>query len=242
MNLDSFSALYQARLARSTRPFQARGIKLKRCPQCFIAEYNCVCKWRPATQSKLDVILIMHSDEILKPTNTGRLISDLLPDNCFTFEWSRTQISPRLLDLLNDETRLCLLVYPTDTNKVAELTPEMSKQVELGKTLTLVVLDGTWRQSKKMYNQSDWLQVLPSIDLNIENASKYLMRKAPEASQLSTAQAAAIAMGQVGESKLASVLLAYFDVFNLHYYACRMTTKVEEGELHQVLRDTASSL
>ena len=49
-------------------------------------------------QAKSRFCLLMFDTEPMKPSNTGRLIADILPDTT-AFQWSRTEPSQDLLDL-----------------------------------------------------------------------------------------------------------------------------------------------
>ncbi len=60
------------RLARSIKPFIARGSRAERCPPiCRVIATHCLCAWKPKVQADSGVCLIMHDTEPLKPTNTG---------------------------------------------------------------------------------------------------------------------------------------------------------------------------
>jgi DTW domain-containing protein len=63
--------------------------------------------------------------------------------------------------------------------------------------LLLVVLDGTWRKSRKMLYQNRLLQALPRLPLTQMPASHYLIRKAHAPDQLSTLEAACYALEQL---------------------------------------------
>ncbi len=56
----------------------------------------------PST-SKSRFCLLMFDTEPMKPSNTGRLIADILPDTV-AFQWSRTEPSLDLLDLVQNRT------------------------------------------------------------------------------------------------------------------------------------------
>jgi DTW domain-containing protein YfiP len=53
----------------------------------------------------------------------------------------------------------------------------------------LVVLDGTWRKSRKMLHLNPLLRRLPRLSLEDVPASNYLIRKAHKVGQLSTLEA-----------------------------------------------------
>jgi DTW domain-containing protein YfiP len=63
----------------------------------------------------------------------------------------------------------------------------------------LVVLDGTWRKSRKMLFLNPSLQKLPRLPLRNMPASQYLIRKAHRPDQLSTLEATCYALMQLEE-------------------------------------------
>ncbi|MDZ7924662.1 MAG: DTW domain-containing protein [Marinagarivorans sp.] len=241
---NAFITVFNRRLATTRRPFLARGSAIKRCGHCMIAKTHCICQWlKPFSGGHLssdtmavDLVLLMHSDEILKPTNTGRLAADAFPNNCWVFEWSRLEPSKELIALLEDPARQCVVVYPSTLMRPEY---ELVAPIEVpAKRLTIILLDGTWRQAARMINHSQWLAHVPSLVLDItaiEKGSNYAMRKATQATRLSTAEAAAIALDQVGQKKASHHLLQLFTIFNAHYHATRACIKPELTDAHSYL-------
>ncbi|HHU8031280.1 TPA: tRNA-uridine aminocarboxypropyltransferase, partial [Escherichia coli] len=68
------------RIARATRPFLARGNRVRRCQRCLLPEKLCLCSTITPAQAKSRFCLLMFDTEPMKPSNTGRLIADILPD------------------------------------------------------------------------------------------------------------------------------------------------------------------
>ncbi|MGP1683214.1 MAG: DTW domain-containing protein, partial [Giesbergeria sp.] len=94
--------LRSARLARSSKPFLARGgPKGERCADCRLVPSHCLCALRPQVGTRVGVCLLMADIEPLKPSNTGWLVADVVPDT-FAFGWARTEVDPALLALLAD--------------------------------------------------------------------------------------------------------------------------------------------
>jgi len=61
----------------------------------------------------------------------------------------------------------------------------------------LILLDGTWRQSRQLMRHSPWLQALPRLALTATPPSRYAIRKAHAPHQLSSLEAAAQALAQL---------------------------------------------
>jgi DTW domain-containing protein YfiP len=78
----------------------------------------------------------------------------------------------------------------------------------------LVVLDATWRKSRKMLLLNPLLQGLPRLALLDPPASRYTVRKAQLGHQLSTLEASVLALQQLeGPSGALADLLKGFDGF-----------------------------
>ncbi len=106
------SRLRSERLARSTKPFLARGGQHgERCAGCRLVPSHCVCGLRPRLATRAAVCLLMADIEPLKPSNTGWLIADVVP-NTFAFGWARTVVDPALLALLADPQWQPYVVFP----------------------------------------------------------------------------------------------------------------------------------
>jgi DTW domain-containing protein YfiP len=107
------------------------------------------------------------------------------------------------------------LLYPEspDDKGLGLATPPALDQALLNAPaqLRLVVLDGTWRKSRKMLYLNPLLQQLPRLSLHNPPASRYLIRKAHGPGQLSTLEATCHALMQLeqDESKYQSLLTAF---------------------------------
>ena len=94
------SRLRTARLARSSKPFLARGgPRGERCAGCRLVPSHCLCALCASVPTRAGICLIMADIEPLKPSNTGWLIADVVTDT-FAFGWARTEVDPALLTLL----------------------------------------------------------------------------------------------------------------------------------------------
>jgi len=116
-----------------------------------------------------------------------------------------------------------LLLYPdslqeTATHPRAPSPPAPSPAwLQTPSRLRLIVLDGTWRKSRKMLCQSPPLQQLPRLALRNVPPSRYRVRKAHGADQLSTLEATCLALCQLeGDAARFQPLLNAFDGFVEH--------------------------
>ena len=225
--MNAVQRLYQYRKSISTTTFKARGFRVERCEQCRVALTNCICSLKPSTTSNVGFVLLMYDTEVLKPSNTGRLIADIIPDT-YAFLWARTAVDERLLTLLNDPQWQPFVVFPsqyaTENQQVFQDTlPQISNKKPL-----FIMLDGSWREAKKMFRKSPYLAQLPIFSFNPEAVteikdndeniiSRYQIRKAVVNNQLATAEVAAKVLQIAGEDHNAKLLDLWFDVFNYRY-------------------------
>lgn len=205
--------LYQYRKSLSTKPFAARGKKLIRCNFCLLGEQFCTCHLRQALQTSISFLLIMYDDEVLKPTNSGRLIADLIPDT-HAFIWDRTKPNIDMMALLSDDKYQPYLVFP---QQYLEQGQAIVEQVDINttcdKTPLLVMLDGSWREAIKMYRKSPYLHTMPVLSFTPEMLATYSLRKGSHDFQLGTAEVASLALEACSEPLNAEVLSKWFDLF-----------------------------
>lgn len=218
------------------RPFKARGSFVVRCEGCRLPALNCICPYQVQVESRARFWLITHALEHHKPTNTGRLIGDCLA-HTEVFTWSRTEPDPRLLERLEDERFLPLLIFPDDQPDYAERVVSFDA-VALGARIPVfVILDGTWRQARRMFRHSPYLASLPILPLHSERLTRYNLRKPASPSHLCTAEVAVELLRLAGEAQAADVLDDYFCAFNDSYAASRVHHKLaEESAAMQRLR------
>lgn len=223
------------RLARSQKPFLARGALLVRCPRCRVAERYCLCAWQPQVEAHSGVCLLMADKEPLKPSNTGWLIADVVTDT-HAFLWSRTEPDAALLALLADPQWQPWLVFLAEDavagQPVVHQLPPSAGAGSNGRRPLFVLLDGTWPEARKMYRKSPYLQQLPVFSLQPEQLSRYHLRTAGSPQQLSTAEVMVHCLQQAGDSLAAQALADWFARFNRHYLAVkRPLTPAQEQAL-----------
>jgi DTW domain-containing protein YfiP len=208
------SRLRATRLARSVKPFLARGgIKGARCPGCRLVPSHCLCALRPTLPTRAGVCLLMADIEPLKPSNTGWLIADVVADT-YAFGWARTEVDPALLTLLADPQWQPYVVFPGDF-----VVPErvVTALLAVTKRPLFILLDATWPEARKMFRKSPYLNALPVLSLQPEQLSRYRLRRSRRDDHFCTSEVGALCLELAGESQAAQTLEAYLDVFTHHY-------------------------
>ena len=159
-------------------PVSALGAR--HCARCWRARCLCHVVASPALQHPTEVVVLQHPLEQREVKGTARLLSLSLA-NC------QLHVGEAFEPLPNPEGRVEALLYPGDglTPLPAGTPPER---------LRLYVLDGTWRKSRLLLHRNPWLQALPRWPLGAVPVTRYRVRKAQSAHQLSTLEAVAYAL------------------------------------------------
>lgn len=226
-HINSVLALRTQQLQKTTKPFNARGSRVVRCEHCLLPVADCLCAKKPQPCARSAFLLLMYTGECFKPTNTGRLIADVAADN-HAFVWDRTQPDPALLALLADPRYQPIVIFPT---QYAEPSRCIDKPVADDRIPLFIMLDGTWREAKKMFSKSPYLASFPVLGIQPETASCYQLREAAHLHQLCTAEVAVEILKLADDHSAATALAEYFQQFRQHYIA---------GKPHLNLITTAS--
>jgi len=239
------SRLRTERLARSAKPFLARGgIKGERCPGCRLVPSHCVCGVCPVVPTRAGVCLLMADIEPLKPSNTGWLIADVVPDT-FAFGWARTEVHPDLLTLLADPTWQPYVVFPGEfvaPERVVTQVPAPEPavggaQVAGGRRPLFILLDATWPEARKMFRKSPYIDRFPVLSLEPDHISRYQLRRSRRDDHFCTSEVASLCLDLAGDTHAAQVLDAYLDVFTHHYLQSKHQLPPDRaGDAHQRLR------
>jgi DTW domain-containing protein YfiP len=233
------SRLRTTRLARSTKPFLARGgSDVPRCPGCRLVVSHCLCAERPTVATRAGMCLIMADIEPLKPSNTGWLIADVVADT-FAFGWARTEVDPALLALLADPQWQPYVVFPGEFVAAERVVTQVqASDVSNGKRPLFVLLDATWPDARKMFRKSPYLDKLPVLSLASEQISRYKLRRSRRDDHFCTSEVGALCLELAGESLAAQTLEAYLDVFTHHYLQAKhQQPPNREGAAHVRLRE-----
>lgn len=184
------------------------------CAACLRPQSACICHWVAPVEHVVEVLILQHPLEVSNPKGSARLLHLSLPRSRL--------VTGEVFDLPAllagaDGTKHNLLLYPqTPQNQPPEMAPLPLAPGALSDParLRLVVLDGTWRKSRKMLYGNPLLQRLPRLALHDVGASHYLIRKAHRPDQLSTLEATCAALAQLhGGAEPLQPLLAAFDGF-----------------------------
>ncbi len=195
------------------------------CATCQRPQRTCICRWITPIRLAVEVVVLQHPLEVHSAKGSARLLHlSLLRSRMLTGEtFDESELRALLTGPFDDAVRQHvpkhpILLYPESPDDTATggatrpaLTPEQLREPS---QLRLIVLDGTWRKSRKMLHLNPLLQNLPRLSLQDLPASRYVIRKAHRADQLSTLEAACLALVQLeGDAARFLPLLDAFDGF-----------------------------
>ena len=210
------SRLRSARLARSAKPFMARGgIKGERCTGCRLVPSHCMCAFCLQLPTQAGVCLLMADIEPLKPSNTGWLIADVVPDT-FAFGWARTEVDPGLLALLADPQWQPYVVFPGEFVEPERVVHDVVI-TDPHKRPLFILLDATWPEARKMFRKSPYLDKIPVLSLNPEQVSNYKLRRSRRDDHFCTSEVASLCLHLAGQAHAARTLQAWLEVYTHHY-------------------------
>jgi DTW domain-containing protein YfiP len=215
------SMLRTERLARSAKPFLARGgSRRERCSECRLPLAYCMCALCQPQALPAGFCLLMADIEPLKPSNTGWLVADVVRDT-FAFGWARTEVDPRLLALLADPQWQPYVVFPggyaDQPERVVHALQSQGGQVASVVRPLFILLDATWAEARKMFRKSPYLDRFPVLSLQPEDASNYQLRHAAHREHLCTSEVAALCLALAGEPRAAGLLDAWLGVYTERY-------------------------
>lgn len=166
-----------------------------RCPRCHTKTTHCVCAAIPTLMTRTEIVVIRHFREDYRSTGTARIAGLALPNLRFVSyghaaEPARSEL-PALL------TAGACALFP---NEPTSPWPEQLTQ--------LVVLDGTWRETRRMYHRLDALHPLPRLSLPPKDEAVMRLRAPTFEGGRSTLEAIADALGRLEGPHIAEALLA----------------------------------
>jgi len=177
----------------------------ERCPRCLFQRRVCLCASIPRIANRTRVVIVRHHLERFRSSNSGRL-AQLALENCEIVEHGGSAGVAKLAALDG-----ACLVYPLGSSAVPEPPPS-----------TIVVLDATWSQARRMYRKVEGLRGLPIWRLP-EGAMPPRMREAPAAGFVSTIEAIAGALAVLDGDHISRPL---YEIFQLAVTRAEMTGRM----------------
>ncbi len=190
------------------------------CGRCRRPESVCYCAHLVSLPTRTRVILLQHPRERHVPIGTARLAHLCLPGSELhvgvDFEDDR-QVQAALA---GDTGRPAYLLFP---GPHAIDLAQAEAEARLAGPITLVVVDGTWWQARKLLKRNAALAALQQIRFTPPAPSRYRIRREPADHCVATVEALALVLGALeGEPQRFAGLLRPFEAMidtQIHYAA-----------------------
>ncbi|MDN3640886.1 tRNA-uridine aminocarboxypropyltransferase [Simiduia curdlanivorans] len=165
----------------------------------------------------MNIVLLCHERELLKPSNTGQLLHQCSGICARSVTWARKAPDLELLEAI--AASRAYLVYPllgASGQKLRCLEESEQRNTDnklsvlLVENPVIVLIDATWQQAQKMFNQSPYLQHIPRLELSRERPSLFRLRRNQKKAGLCTVECAIELLRLCGERSVADQLEATF--------------------------------
>jgi DTW domain-containing protein YfiP len=150
----------------------------------------------------MKIFLLTHERELDRTTNTGSIA---LEDSNIIVErvlWQRVNPNKELTKLI--ENNEALLLYSKGESSSAIIEDYEN----------IIIIDGTWQESQKIFNQSAYLKNAPQFTLQTPNDSAYKLRSNQPKGGLCTIECIIEVLKIKGQDKMAAELALKFAQFN----------------------------
>ena len=173
------------------------------CARCRRPVSVCYCEHIRPLETVTRVVLLQHPRERDMPIGTAHMASLCLP-NAELHVGVHWRGSAALARALSDPARPAALLYPGEGAIDVVQNPPSSP-------VTLVVVDGTWSQTRKVVRENPELAALPRYAFTPPTPSEYRIRKEPDDSYVSTIEALVHVLGALeGDPERCRALLLPF--------------------------------
>lgn len=162
----------------------------------------------------MKIFLLTHERELLRATNTGSLA--LAGSNSIVERilWQRVSPNKNLVTLI--ENNEAVLLY-SRAESSAEMPTGITKALTPIKVETyenIIIIDSTWQEAQKIYNQSAYLKNAPHFTLKTTKDSLYNLRANQPEGGLCTIECIIEVLKIKGHHLMAAELSLRFEQFN----------------------------
>ena len=196
-----------------------RRFRAERCGDCGLHTQLCVCAERPELALRTKLVIVQNNKERHKPTNTGRLLPQILL-GCELIHVGERGVEFDAAPLRRPDHDY-LLIFPRVRDPEGpnpEPAPVLDSQLFASRrterphaTQTVVLLDGTWAQCSRMSRRFDTLAQMQAFALPDGPPSHWGVRTPSEPSRISTFEAAVRVIELAEGRQPAAAMQAYFD-------------------------------
>ena len=186
------------------------------CNECGLPLINCICNKSAKVRTKAKLWILSSEREFYRPSNTARLLKLINPEATELFLWERTKSPEQLVRNISREEYATYVLFPTENEELE------SRKVEFKSTAKIpafIILDGTWKEARRIFRKSDFLKGLPIVSLEANYRSSYDLRRGGTEGNLCTIEAAIEILKMNEEIDAAQTIQNYYNLFLKSYKA-----------------------
>lgn len=201
---------------KNMRTFDKKPSKhIIQCSTCGLSKDHCICSYDIDLSVDVEFWLLTHENEFSRTSNTGRLIENAIATTR-TFKWMRTEPPEELIKLIESNVYEIYLIF-SDERENEKARAAVYKPTS--KKLVFLILDGTWKEVRKILRKSPYLDRLPILSLNHVPASSYDLRRNKDEGHICTAEVAVELLKLIGNQEESKTLKTYYETFLNNYHA-----------------------
>lgn len=189
-----------------------------RCAGCFLLPAFCICPSIPQIENRTRVAIVRHVREHRKSTNTARLaVRALRNARLYTYGDREYPLDPSQLPTAG------YLLFPEALDHSGRPDPNGPPVHDLTHgppplpCQTLVVLDGTWSQARRMSHRLAAVAQMPRLTFSAI-PPRARLRRPPDQQTSATLEAIGLALWYLEGEGVGAALLQVFDAFVEAYY------------------------
>lgn len=177
------------------------------CQQCHRPEKACICAFAIKTDNHIHVVVLQHPTEVKQSKGTVALLQQALV-NCEVIVGESFDDTDNLSALLSHYGDQIALLYPSENAIELEFsskqrpdthTGELS--IETNNIKCIVILDGTWKKSYRMFMLNPSLHDIQHLVLPSGIESLYHIRKTKKDGALSSLEACCHALARLENNR-----------------------------------------
>lgn len=184
---------------------ERRNAVQARCDRCMLKRRCCICSSLAAFASRAaerclqcHFVLRMHVRERFRASNTGKLISQVFPNASTVLLDGIPEDERRLEEIAQsvvDGRNRGVLLFPSEG--ALPLADALTASEACEGPLYIFVIDGTWKQAKRLVKHKA-LASVPRVKLAPESASRFTLRRQSQPDRISTVEAVALLLQELG--------------------------------------------
>lgn len=207
------------------RTFNKKINKLQpQCDQCGLTRQGCICDYEIELVSRVEFWLLTHEEELKRTSNTGRLIEKALTTTR-VIPWQRKEVPQELVQLIESGDYNIFLVFSDEREEEQARTVSFKED---DRQTVFLILDGTWKEARKMLRKSPYLDQLPILALKDLKPTRYDLRRNKDLDHICTVEVAIELLKLSDEKENSKMLGDYFNTFLDAYHAGRYNHEVKK--------------